>query len=81
MILIGSVHQKDLPPRDNNNNNNHNYPSTVEPLIKDPPRRGHIETTSLQRTHFKVPNVHFLIFLIHFEPLKSGQPLYKGQNG
>ncbi len=39
-----------------------------------------IEIISLQRTHFKVLNVHFPIFLIHFEPLKSGQPLYKGQN-
>ena len=28
----------------------------------------------------KVPNVHFPI-IIHFQPLKRGQPLYKGQNG
>ncbi len=27
-----------------------------------------------------VPNVEFHIFTIHFEPLKRGQPLYKGQD-
>ena len=27
----------------------------------------------------KVPNVHFPIVLIHFQPLKREQPLYKGQ--
>ncbi len=37
-----------------------------------------IEIISQQRTHFKVPNVHFPILLIHFGPLKSGRPLYKG---
>ena len=27
-----------------------------------------------------VPNVKLHILTIHFEPLKRGQPLYKGQN-
>ena len=37
------------------------------------------ETTSLQRTLFKAPKIDFRILLIHFSPLKSGQPLYSGQ--
>ncbi len=44
-------------------------------------REDTIKITSLQRTHFKFPNIHFLDHIaIHFEPLKSRQPLYKGQN-
>ncbi len=41
-----------------------------------------IEITSLRRTPFRVPNAHtpILYMYLHSEPLKSGQPLYKGQN-
>ncbi len=46
----------------------------MEPSLKDPPRGWH-------NSLFKFPNVHFLILLIHFEPLKSRQPLFKGRNG
>ncbi len=38
------------------------------------------KSQSLRRAHFKVPNIHFPILLIHFEPLKCGQPLYNGHN-
>ena len=38
-----------------------------------------IEITSLQRTLSKAPKIDFPIVLIHFPPLKSGQPLYSGQ--
>ena len=48
--------------------------TTVEPLLKDT-----IKTTSLQRTLSKAPKIDFLIVVIHFSPLKSGQPLYSGQ--
>ena len=39
-----------------------------------------LEKTSLYRTHFRVPKVHFPIILVHMIPPKRGQPLYKGQN-
>ncbi len=52
------------------------YPSTVEPPIKDT-----IEITSEQRTRFNVPNGDFPIVLIIFLTSDKGQPLNKGQNG
>ena len=41
----------------------------------------HHKITSLQRTLYKVPRVDFPIVLMHFPPLKSGQPLHSGQIG
>ena len=38
-----------------------------------------IEITSTQRTLCMAPKIDFPIVLIHFSPLKSGQPLYGGQ--
>ena len=32
-------------------------------------------------TLLKVPNAHFPVVLIHFQPPKRGQLPYKGQNG
>ncbi len=42
-----------------------------------------MEITSLQRTLFRDPNAFIFsyVYIIHHEPLKSRQPLYKGQNG
>ena len=38
--------------------------------------KGLSQITSLQRTLSKAPKLDFPIVLIHFSPLKSGQPLY-----
>ena len=38
-----------------------------------------IDIATLQRTLFKALKIEFPIVLIHFPPLKSGQPLYSGQ--
>ncbi len=38
-------------------------------------------TSSLQGTLSISPTVYFCMELIHFQLLKRGQPLYKGQNG
>ncbi len=54
--------------------------TTVEPPIKDPPRGGHNRNSLFTKDTLKSPK-RFLILLRRFEPLKSGQPLYKGQNG
>ena len=48
----------------------------VEPVIVDPLNKGH------DKNNLSIKEVHFFpIVLIHFQPLKRGQPLYKGQNG
>ena len=57
------------------------YSITVEPLIKDPPRRGHNRNNLSTKDTLQSPKCLFPILLIHFEPLKIGKPLYKGQNG
>ncbi len=53
--------------------------STLNLPIRDPPRRGHFINNLSTKDMLPVRNDYFLILLIHFEPLKSGQPLYKGQ--
>ena len=58
------------------------YSGTVEHPIKDLPRRGHNRNNLSTKTTLKKSQMlisHLLI--ICFQPLKSGQPLYKGQNG
>ena len=49
---------------------------TVESLLKDTPNKGH---HSLQRTVLEAPKMGYPMVVIHFSPLKSGQPLYSGQ--
>ncbi len=47
---------------------------TVEPLIKDPPRKGQ----PLYKGHFQHPQE---CICNTFQPPSRGQPPYKGQNG
>ena len=53
---------------------------TVEPLLKDTPNEGHHRNYLLKKDTSKAPKIDFPILPIHFLPLKSGQPLYSGQN-
>ena len=53
--------------------------NTLEPLLKDSPNKGHHINYLPTKTLSKAPIVDFPIVLIHFPPLKSGQPLYSGQ--
>ncbi len=52
--------------------------NTVEPLIKDPPRKGHLYQGHLYQGHLQYPQE---CICNTFQPLKKGQPPYKGQNG
>ncbi len=54
---------------------------TVEPPIKDSLRRGHNKNNHFTKDTLIGLKCSFSILLIQFEPLKSEQPLYKGQNG
>ena len=53
---------------------------TVEPLIKDTPRKGHCMLDLSTRDCFKSQNITVHIVSIHQEPPRRGQPLYMGQN-
>ena len=53
----------------------------VEPPIKDPPRGEHNRNNLSTKDIRQCPKCLFSILLMHFEPLKSRQPLYKRQNG
>ena len=53
----------------------------MEPPIKDSQSKGHNRNNLSIKGTLQGPKCSFPIFLIHSEPLKSGQPLYKGQHG
>ena len=46
----------------------------------EPPNKGHIKSLSTKDT-FRGNKNDFPMVLIHSSPLKSGQPLYRRQNG
>jgi len=50
---------------------------TVEPLLKNPPRKGQCICTKDILEILKFPSV---LEIIHLRPPKRGQPLNKGQN-
>ena len=54
--------------------------NAVKPPVVDHPRYGHNIIDLSKRTLFKVPNNWFPIVLVHFEPLRKGQPIYQGHN-
>ncbi len=58
--------------------NNNTCTQCMELPIKDPLCKGHNRNNLSTKDTFRVPNAHFPILLIHFEPLKSRHPLYKG---
>ena len=61
---------------------NNTYTSyTVQALLnfKDTPNKEHCRNYLPTKDTFQDTKVDFPIVLIHFSPLKSGQPLYSGQ--
>ena len=48
---------------------------TVEPLKKDPPRKGHCIKYLSTMDKTKSPNLSLPINIMRLEPLKRGQPL------
>ena len=58
------------------------FNNTVEPPIVDPPEIGTQYNKPLYKGHVKVPKICFptCILLVHFEPPRRGQPLYKGHD-